>query len=129
MMPAGKYEDRHAEATGTPYYRIDASSWRAGTFAWLPVFAGSYLYRSYTADTNTQVAKVVYEQIAKGGMVFSASTVERAVRHAIETAWGRGDMDTLDQIFGYTVQASKGRPTNTEYIAAVADYLKLTERV
>lgn len=79
-------------------------------------------------DTRHQVAKVVYERIA-GEHGVTASTVERAVRHAIETAWGRGDMDTLDQIFGYTVQASKGRPTNTEYIAAVADYLKLTERV
>lgn len=79
-------------------------------------------------DTRHQVAKVVYERIA-GEHGVTASTVERAVRHAIETAWDRGDMDTMDQIFGYTVQASKGRPTNTEYIAAVADYLKLTERV
>lgn len=77
-------------------------------------------------DTRHQIAKVVYERIA-GEHGVAASTVERAVRHAIETAWGRGDMDTMDQIFGYTVQASKGRPTNTEYIAAVADYLKLTE--
>lgn len=75
-------------------------------------------------DTRHQMAKIVYGQIAKKHDV-SNYTVERAIRHAIEIAWSRGDMDTMDRIFGYTVQASKGRPTNTEYIAAVADYLIL----
>lgn len=75
-------------------------------------------------DTRHQVARNVYGQIATKHDV-SVNTVERAIRHAIEIAWSRGDMDTMDEIFGYTVQASKGRPTNTEYIAAVADYLIL----
>ena len=75
-------------------------------------------------DTRHQMAKIVYGQIAKKHDV-SNYTVERAIRHAIQIAWSRGDMDTMDRIFGYTVQASKGRPTNTEYIAAVADYLIL----
>ena len=53
------------------------------------------------------------------------SRVERAIRHAIEVAWGRGQTDTVESIFGYTVSASKGKPTNSEFIAMIADKLRL----
>lgn len=56
------------------------------------------------------------------------SRVERAIRHAIEVAWSRGKMETLDQMFGYTVNSGKGKPTNSEFIALVADRIRLKYR-
>ena len=53
------------------------------------------------------------------------SRVERAIRHAIEVAWGRGKIEAMEKIFGYTVNASKGKPTNSEFIAMIADKLRL----
>ena len=53
------------------------------------------------------------------------SRVERAIRHAIEVAWDRGDLDTLQRFFGYTLSKTKGKPTNSEFIALVADKLRL----
>lgn len=53
------------------------------------------------------------------------SRVERAIRHAIEVAWGRGEVDLMENIFGYTVSAAKGKPTNSEFIAMIADKLRL----
>ena len=53
------------------------------------------------------------------------SRVERAIRHAIEAAWDRGDLDTLQSFFGYTVSNTKGKPTNSEFIALIADKLQL----
>ena len=58
----------------------------------------------------------------------TASRVERAIRHAIEVAWDRGDVDTLNKIFGYTVSNDKGKPTNSEFIAMIADRLSLQLR-
>lgn len=57
----------------------------------------------------------------------TASRVERAIRHAIEVAWNRGKIDTIDKIFGYTVNNHKGKPTNSEFIALIADKLRLEE--
>ena len=53
------------------------------------------------------------------------SRVERAIRHAIEVAWSRGKMDTIDELFGYTVSNGKGKPTNSEFIALIADKIRL----
>ena len=53
------------------------------------------------------------------------SRVERAIRHAIEVAWGRGEQDIVQNIFGYTISAAKGKPTNSEFIAMIADKLRL----
>ena len=53
------------------------------------------------------------------------SRVERAIRHAIEVAWSRGKMDTIDRLFGYTVSVGKGKPTNSEFIALIADKIRL----
>ena len=58
-------------------------------------------------------------------MYTTPSRVERAIRHAIEVAWGRGEQQTVERIFGYTVSAAKGKPTNSEFIAMIADKLRL----
>ena len=55
----------------------------------------------------------------------TTSRVERAIRHAIEVAWGRGQQDVVENIFGYTISAAKGKPTNSEFIAMIADKLRL----
>ena len=75
-------------------------------------------------DVINAVTKVLYPSVAK---TFSttASRVERAIRHAIEVAWDRGDIETLQSFFGYTVSNVKGKPTNSEFIAMIADRLQL----
>ena len=55
----------------------------------------------------------------------TASRVERAIRHAIEVAWGRGRLETINDLFGYTVSTGKGKPTNSEFIALIADKIRL----
>lgn len=75
-------------------------------------------------DMLVSVTKVLYPEIAKRHATTS-SRVERAIRHAIEVAWTRGRLDTLYEIFGYTVSNGKGKPTNSEFIALVADKIRL----
>ncbi len=75
-------------------------------------------------DVINQITKQLYPQIA-GKYHTTPSRVERAIRHAIEVAWGRGEQNTVENIFGYTVSASKGKPTNSEFIAMIADKLRL----
>lgn len=70
------------------------------------------------------VTKVLYPTVAKTYKTTS-SRVERAIRHAIEVAWDRGDVDVLSSYFGYTIQSSRGKPTNSEFIAMIADKLRL----
>ena len=70
------------------------------------------------------ITKVLYPQVAKAFST-TPSRVERAIRHAIEVAWDRGDLDTLQRFFGYTVSNTKGKPTNSEFIALIADRLQL----
>ena len=70
------------------------------------------------------VTKVLYPAVAKRFNT-TPSRVERAIRHAIEVAWDRGDLETLQKYFGYTVSNSKGKPTNSEFIAMIADRLIL----
>ncbi|MBQ3086342.1 MAG: sporulation transcription factor Spo0A [Clostridia bacterium] len=70
------------------------------------------------------VTKVLYPTVAKQ-YATTSSRVERAIRHAIEVAWDRGDIDVLSSYFGYTVQNSRGKPTNSEFIAMIADKLRL----
>ena len=67
---------------------------------------------------------MLYPQVAKT-FGTTPSRVERAIRHAIEVAWDRGDLDTLQRFFGYTVSNTKGKPTNSEFIALIADKLQL----
>ena len=78
----------------------------------------------YDLDIMNSVTKELYPTIAENFSTTS-SRVERAIRHAIELAWDRGDMDTLNNVFGYTVSQIKGKPTNSEFIAMIADKLRL----
>jgi len=73
------------------------------------------------------VTKVLYPAVAKR-FDTTSSRVERAIRHAIEVAWDRGDVDTLNSYFGYTVHNTKGKPTNSEFIAMISDKLRLKLR-
>ena len=73
------------------------------------------------------VTKVLYPEVAKRFNT-TASRVERAIRHAIEVAWDRGDLETLQKYFGYTVSNAKGKPTNSEFIAMIADRLQLQRK-
>ncbi len=75
-------------------------------------------------DVINAVTKVLYPTVAKKYQT-TTSRVERAIRHAIEVAWDRGDVDTLNSYFGYTIQNSRGKPTNSEFIAMIADNLRL----
>ncbi len=78
-------------------------------------------------DVINAVTKVLYPEVAKK-FGTTASRVERAIRHAIEVAWDRGDLETLQKYFGYTVSNAKGKPTNSEFIAMIADRLQLQRR-
>ena len=75
-------------------------------------------------DVINQITKSLYPKIAFK-FETTPSRVERAIRHAIEVAWGRGDPKTVENIFGYTISAAKGKPTNSEFIAMIADKLRL----
>lgn len=75
-------------------------------------------------DVINSVTKVLYPTVAKKYQT-TTSRVERAIRHAIEVAWDRGDVETLNSYFGYTIQNNRGKPTNSEFIAMIADNLRL----
>ena len=75
-------------------------------------------------DMLNSITKVLYPTIADNFKT-TPSRVERAIRHAIEVAWSRGKMETLDSLFGYTINLGKGKPTNSEFIALIADKLQL----
>lgn len=100
----------------------------------IPAHIKGYMYlRSaiittyYNIDILGQVTKVLYPEIARSYNTTS-SRVERAIRHAIEVAWNRGNTEAIDDIFGYTVSASKSKPTNSEFIAMIADKLRLAHK-
>lgn len=75
----------------------------------------------------SSITKILYPTIAKKFQT-TASRVERAIRHAIEVAWSRGRMETLDALFGYTINTGKGKPTNSEFIALISDRIRLKYR-
>ena len=74
------------------------------------------------------ITKILYPTIAKKNNTTS-SRVERAIRHAIEVAWSRGKMDTIEELFGYTINMGKGKPTNSEFIALIADKIRLEYKI
>ncbi|MFB5191163.1 sporulation transcription factor Spo0A [Alicyclobacillus fastidiosus] len=74
------------------------------------------------------ITKILYPRIADRYKT-TPSRVERAIRHSIEVAWGRGNMDAIRKVFGYTVSASKTKPTNSEFIAMIADKLRMEHKV
>lgn len=75
-------------------------------------------------DSQISVTKILYPEVAKKHQT-TPSRVERAIRHAIEVAWGRGKLETINNIFGYTINTGKGKPTNSEFIALVSDKIRL----
>ena len=75
-------------------------------------------------DIINAVTKQLYPSVAKDFSTTS-SRVERAIRHAIEVAWDRGDIDILNSYFGYTIHTGRGKPTNSEFIAMISDRLRL----
>lgn len=79
-------------------------------------------------EMMSSVTKVLYPTVAK---IYSTtpSRVERAIRHAIEVAWDRGDIDVLSSYFGYTIQNTRGKPTNSEFIAMISDKLRLRMKI
>lgn len=79
-------------------------------------------------DVINSITKLLYPSIAREYNT-TPSRVERAIRHAIEVAWSRGQVDTIDALFGYTVNLGKGKPTNSEFIAMVADKLRLEMKI
>lgn len=85
------------------------------------------LLASEEPDIINAVTKELYPSVAKKFRTMS-SRVERAIRHAIEVAWDRGDTDVLNSLFGYTIQTSRGKPTNSEFIAMIADRLRMEIR-
>ncbi|MEG2170231.1 MAG: sporulation transcription factor Spo0A [Erysipelotrichaceae bacterium] len=82
----------------------------------------------FNIDFLGQITKVLYPEIARKYLTTS-SRVERAIRHAIEVAWNRGNIDAIDEIFGYTISASKAKPTNSEFIAMISDKLRLEHKL
>ena len=91
-----------------------------------------YLRDAIILSVNDQemlnsITKILYPTIAKRHQT-TPSRVERAIRHAIEVAWSRGKMETLDALFGYTIDTGKGKPTNSEFIALIADRIRLSYR-
>ena len=74
------------------------------------------------------ITKDLYPTVAKNNNT-TASRVERAIRHAIEVAWGRGDIDVLNEIFGFTVKSSKGKPTNGEFISMLTERIRLERKI
>ncbi len=85
------------------------------------------LMTMHDADYINAVTKRLYPEIAKKNNT-TASRVERAIRHAIEVAWDRGDVDTLTGYFGYTIHNLRGKPTNSEFIAMIADKMRLRKK-
>ena len=80
------------------------------------------------SDIINSVTKLLYPTVAKTYNTTS-SRVERAIRHAIEVAWDRGDIDVLNSYFGYTIQNDRGKPTNSEFIAMISDKLRLRLKI
>ncbi|MCJ7691320.1 MAG: sporulation transcription factor Spo0A, partial [Clostridiaceae bacterium] len=101
----------------------------------IPAHIKGYMYlreaiNMVVNDINllSSVTKELYPSIGKQFNT-TASRVERAMRHAIDVAWSRGQIDTINKIFGYTIRNEKGRPTNSEFIAMVADKLRLENKI
>lgn len=100
----------------------------------VPAHIKGYLYLReaitmvyYDIELLGAITKILYPDIAKTFNT-TASRVERAIRHAIEVAWTRGNIDSINDLFGYTIHVSKSKPTNSEFIAMIADKLRLEYR-
>ena len=80
------------------------------------------------SEMLNSITKILYPTIAKRNQT-TPSRVERAIRHAIEVAWSRGNMEIINNLFSYTVSTGKGKPTNSEFIALIADKIRLQNKI
>jgi two-component system response regulator (stage 0 sporulation protein A) len=132
IISLAKQQSNSQSVTATkPSVNLEAQVTKIIHLMGIPAHIKGYQYlRSailLTIDDNeaiNSVTKVLYPAVAKKYQT-TTSRVERAIRHAIEVAWDRGDIDTLNSYFGYTIHNSRGKPTNSEFIAMVADNLRI----
>lgn len=129
--PTGNYRPSHTEHKPR---NLDASITSIIHEIGVPAHIKGYLYLREAIsmvyndiELLGSITKVLYPDIAKKYNT-TASRVERAIRHAIEVAWSRGNIDSISSLFGYTVSMSKAKPTNSEFIAMVADKLRLEHK-
>lgn len=127
----GLAEDSDTSLPGTPGDDIETQVTQIIHQIGVPAHIKGYQYLRTAilltvkdSDIINSVTKVLYPSVAKKYST-TTSRVERAIRHAIEVAWDRGDVDTLNAYFGYTIQNNRGKPTNSEFIAMIADNLRL----
>jgi len=141
-VPAGKLEDKPAQSFKTVFDKLDVPKTvdlesevtnmihEIGVPAHIKGY--QYLREAIIMSVEdtavlSSITKILYPEIAKKFKT-TPSRVERAIRHAIEVAWNRGKMETLDNLFGYTINTGKGKPTNSEFIALIADRIRLQNR-
>ena len=129
IPPDTRLPERPSMSARTSSFEFEAS--RALREIGIPANLKGYVYLRDAiilalgeGDMLASITHVVYPSIARRHNT-TASRVERSMRHAIETAWMRGDINTLNEVFGHTVDADKGRPTNSAFIARIADKIRL----
>lgn len=133
-LPAGMTGDITAAVESTPAYDLETDVTDMIHEIGVPAHIKGYQYLREAIMMSVQdmemlnsITKLLYPSIA-GKYQTTPSRVERAIRHAIEVAWSRGRMETLDALFGYTINTGKGKPTNSEFIALITDKLRLKYR-
>jgi two-component system, response regulator, stage 0 sporulation protein A len=131
------YTSKVAAVTGAPHrpHHLDASITHVIHEIGVPAHIKGYLYLREAItmvyneiDLLGAITKTLYPRIAERYNTTS-SRVERAIRHAIEVAWNRGNMDSIRSLFGYTINVARAKPTNSEFIAMIADKLRIEHRV
>ena len=134
LAGAAKAEEDPAERSARLRQNLESSVTAIIHEIGVPAHIKGYQYLRYAIIMTVEnmevinaVTKILYPEVAKHFNT-TASRVERAIRHAIEVAWDRGDLETLQKYFGYTVSNAKGKPTNSEFIAMIADRLQLQRR-
>lgn len=131
LANAPRIEEDQAERLARQHQNLESSVTAIIHEIGVPAHIKGYQYLRHAIVMTVEnmevinaVTKILYPEVAKHFNT-TASRVERAIRHAIEVAWDRGDLDTLQRFFGYTVSNTKGKPTNSEFIALIADKLQL----
>lgn len=128
FLPLGEEVDSHKEQTDISLEaKIKKLLHRLGTPAHIKGY--QYVTDAITiavedVETLDAITKVLYPSVAKMHKT-TGSRVERAIRHAVEVTWDRGDLDILQEVFGYTININKGKPTNGEFISLIADYIRM----
>ena len=134
-VPAGKLDDKPAQTIKTVFDKVDvpkemdleAEVTNMIHEIGVPAHIKAIIMSVEDISVLSSITKILYPGIAKRFKT-TPSRVERAIRHAIEVAWSRGKMETLDALFGYTINTGKGKPTNSEFIALIADKIRLQNR-